>query len=406
MTTGPEALTEDAVGTRERAKQDLEVSIVVPCLNEAQSLAQCVDEALQVLHAEGITGEVVVADNGSTDGSPELAVLHGARVVHVAARGYGSAIRGGVVGAYSEFVVVADADGQHDFADVPKFVEKLSEGYELVIGNRFAGDMKPGAMTFSHRYIGNPLLSGLLRFLFHPGIHDVQCGMRGLTKTAFDQLDLRSTGFEFAAEMVVKGARHKLRMTEIPVVLRPDQRGRPPHLRTVPDGLRQLIFILMCSPNWLFVVPGGILLGLGFALVTWLFVGPQHVGNLHLQTRTQLFGVILASIGFDILSIGLFARVYSYSEPLRSQRRSLGRALKAVKLEQALALGGLFIAVGLIGAAFEFALWVSRGFGNFPDDSALIFWSLWFLIGVQTCFSSIFLSMIGISRGTWIGEPT
>jgi hypothetical protein len=230
--------------------------------------------------------------------------------------------------------------------------------------------------------------------------------MRGLTKTAYAQLDLRTTGFEFDAEMVVKGVHHKLRMTEIAINLRPDQRDRPPHLRTLPDGLRQLIFLLMCSPNWLFIIPGAILLALGFAIVTWLFVGPQHIANLHFQARTQMFGVLLASLGFDIVSIGFFARVYSYSEPLRTNRRSLGRALKAVKLEQALAVGGAFITVGVIGAAFEFALWASRGFGIFPDDSAFIFWSCWFIIGVQTCLSSIFLSMLGISRGQWIGEPT
>jgi glycosyltransferase involved in cell wall biosynthesis len=383
------------------------VSVIMPCLNEARSLGGCIDQAHKALSAAGIEGEVVIADNGSTDGSLEIAEEHRARVVHVSARGYGSAVRGGIEATTAPFIVLGDADGQHNFNEIPDFVEKLRDGYDLVMGNRFSGAMARGAMSWSHRYIGNPLLSGLLRVLFHPRIHDAQCGFRALTRTAYEHMDLRTTGFELCPEMVVKASRQRLRITEIPIQVLPDQRDRPPHLRTVPDGWRHLSFLLMCAPNWLFIAPGAALLGVGVALVSWLFVGPQKLGGVALNTRSELFGVILASLGLQIMSIGLFARVYSYSEP-RSinaiHQRSIARVLRTIKLEQGLAVGGGMIVIGLVGAIWQYARWASHGFGIIQGNRAIIFWSLWVLLGVQICFSSFFLSMLGVSRGTWIGD--
>jgi len=383
--------------------QPCDVSVVIPCLNEERSIANCVDLARAALSSAGVDGEVVIADNGSSDRSVELAMSRGARVVHVAERGYGSAVRGGIDASLGKIVVVGDADGQHGFTELPEFVAKIHDGYDVVIGNRFAGGLAPGSMTWSHRYIGNPILSGTLRLLFHPGIHDAQCGFRAMTREAYESLDLRTTGFECCPEMVIKAKRHHLRMTELPVTTLPDQRDRPPHLRTVPDGWRHLSFILMCSPNWLFIVPGLVLLALGVGIVSWLFVTTLHFGNVALDSRAQLFGLVLAVLGFQIASIGVFARVFSYSEPFRVHARSLERSLKSLKLEQGLVAGGVLIVVGVAGAIANAASWVSNGYGVLHNPRDVIFWTMWFVLGIQICFSSFFLSMIGVSRGTWIG---
>ncbi len=388
------------------AEATVKTSVVIPCLNEERSIGRCVDEAREGLARLGGGGEVLVADNGSTDRSVELAAARGARVVHVRAPGYGNALRGGVLQAAGRYVVAGDADGQHDFRELGSFVEMLDAGYDLVVGDRFSGVIVHGAMSWSHRYIGNPLLSGLLRLLFHPKVHDAQCGMRAFTRAAFDQMDLRTTGFELCPEMVVKAARQRMRIGEVGISVRPDTRDRPPHLRTLPDGWRHLSFLLMCAPNFLFIAPGGALFALGVALVSWLFVGPQHVGHVSLDTRAELFGLVLASLGFQIMSIGLFARVISYSDPRRARSRSLGRFFKGLRLEQGLAAGGLLIAVGLAGGITEYVAWAHGGYGILHDDRAVIFFALWFVLGIQICFSSFFLSMIGVSRGTWLGEPT
>ncbi len=380
------------------------MSVVIPCLNEERSIGICVDQARQMLQKAGLVGEVVVADNGSTDKSAQIATDHGARVVPVPQRGYGSAVRGGIDASLGNLIVIGDADGQHDFSMLSEFVAKLKEGYDVVIGNRFAGDLRPGSMTWSHRYIGNPLLSGTLRLLFHPRIHDAQAGFRALTRSAYVAMDLRTTGFESCPEMVIKAVRHGLRMTELPVTTLPDERDRPPHLRTVPDGWRHLSFILMCSPNWLFIAPGFALLLLGVADVTWLFIGPQHIGSVVLDTRAQLFGVILAVLGFQIASVGVFARVFSYSKPFHTRARALDRTLQAVKLEQGLMVSGVLVLVGLVGSIWSYITWASQGFGILHNPRELIFWTLWLLLGVQICFSAFFLSMIGVSRGTWIGD--
>lgn len=384
--------------------QTIEVSVVIPCLNEERSIGTCVDQALKMLGKTGLVGEVVVADNGSTDSSAQIAIDHGARVVPVDQRGYGSAVRGGIDASLGNLIVIGDADGQHDFSMLPEFVAKLQEGYEVVIGNRFSGDLQPGSMTWSHRYIGNPLLSGTLRLLFHPKIHDAQAGFRALTRSAYVAMDLRTTGFESCPEMVIKAVHHGLKMTELPVPTLPDERDRPPHLRTVPDGWRHLSFILMCSPNWLFIAPGLILLLLGVVDVTWLAIGPHHFGSIVLDTRAQLFGVVFAVLGFQIASIGVFARVFSYSKPFHTKARFLERTLQSVNLEKGLLVSAILALVGLVGIIWSYITWASQGFGILHNPRDLIFWLLWLLLGVQISFSSFFLSMIGVSRGIWIGE--
>lgn len=387
-----------------RGSEGIEVSVVIPCLNEANSLALCVDKALAAFRQIGVDGEVVVADNGSTDRSIEIAQQHGARVVHVAAKGYGNALRAGIEAAHGAFIVMGDADDSYDFSEVPKFVGKWREGNDLVMGNRLRGEIKPGAMPWHHHYIGTPVMSAILNTFFHAGIGDVNCGMRGFTKELYNRLDLRTTGMEFASEFAIKTARSGARVAEIPITLWPDKRGRPPHLRSFRDGWRHLRFMLLYAPNWLFLLPGGILATFGAALVIWLLPGQQRIGAAVIDVHTMLFGMVFALTGTQIIAIGLFAKVYSYAERLAPKQRSLERWLRRVKLEEGLAFGAiitLFGAGGIVWVAYQ---WVRRDFGPLNEFRVAIFFSLCFLLGIQIVFSSFFLSMLGISRGTYIGD--
>ena len=275
----------------------LDVSVVIPCLNEANSLAFCIDKATAAFRTAGLRGEVVVADNGSTDGSIAIAEEHGARVVPVSERGYGAALRAGIASAHGEFIIMGDADDSYDFTEVPNFVAKLREGYDLVMGNRFSGGIKPGAMPPLHKYFGNPGLTFLLNTLFRSGVGDVYCGLRGFTRALAERLDVRSTGMEFALEMVIKAVQMKARVAEIPIILWPDKRGRAPHLRSFRDGWRSLRFMLLYAPNWLFLLPGASLGALGLAMVFWLLPGPRQVGGIHLDIHTMIFGVFFTLLG-------------------------------------------------------------------------------------------------------------
>src|SRR5882762_7506312 len=339
-------LTSEAMQTaRTEIPNGVEVSVVIPCLNEANSLAFCVDKARKAFQAAGLSGEVVVADNGSTDGSIGIAEEHGARVIRVTERGYGAALRAGIAGSRGAFIIMGDADDSYDFSDVPRFVEKLREGNDIVMGNRFSGEIKPGAMPLLHKYFGNPGLTALLNTLFHVHIGDSYCGMRGFTRSLYDRLDLRSSGMEFALEMVIKSAQIGARIAEIPIILWPDKRGRAPHLRSFRDGWRSLRFMLLYAPNWLFLLPGISLLLAGLGLVFWLLPGPRRMGHVTFDVHTMLFGMIFALLGAQVVAIGLFAKVFSYSERF-SQQRSLERWLHRVKLEHGLVIGGILTLIG------------------------------------------------------------
>jgi glycosyltransferase involved in cell wall biosynthesis len=382
-----------------------EVSVVIPCLNEANSIRACVQKALDSFRATGLRGEVVVADNGSTDGSAEIAGELGARVVHVTQRGYGSALRAGIAAARGSFIVMGDADDSYDFSEVPQFAAEWRKGYDVVMGNRFRGEIKPGAMPWHHKYIGNPALSALLNVLFGAGIGDAHCGMRGFTRAIYDQMDLRSTGMEFASEFVIKAAQLGARMTQIPVTLWPDKRGRPPHLRSFHDGWRHLRFMLLYAPNWLFVLPGGILLAFGLFLVFWLLPGPRHLtAHVVLDIHTMIFGVFFTLIGLQILSIGMFAKVFSYAERFDHGQAGLERLLRKVTFEGGLLLGGSLFLLGFAGCAWITWQWAAEGFGALQQVRGVLFWAMWMFIGLQVTFASFFLSMLGISRGTYIGD--
>jgi glycosyltransferase involved in cell wall biosynthesis len=383
----------------------VEVSVVIPCLNEANSLAFCVDKAVNAFRAAGLCGEVIVADNGSTDGSIQIAEEHGARVIRVAERGYGAALRAGIAGARGSFIIMGDADDSYDFSDVPRFVEKLREGNDIVMGNRFRGEIKPGAMPPLHKYFGNPGLTALLNTLFHTHIGDGYCGMRGFTRSLYDRLDLRSSGMEFALEMIIKSGQIGARIAEIPIILWPDKRGRAPHLRSFRDGWRSLRFMLLYAPNWLFLLPGAALMASGLFLVLWLLPGPRKISShVVLDIHTMIFGVIFTLLGAQILSIGAFAKVFSYAERFDRRSVSLRRVLKRVTLETGLLLGGVLSLMGFAGCAWVTWQWAASGFGELHEIRQVLFWSMWLFLGLQIIFASFFLSMLGISRGTFIGD--
>jgi glycosyltransferase involved in cell wall biosynthesis len=397
--------TEGSQSERTGTKQAVEVSVVIPCLNEANSLAFCVDKAVNAFRATGLCGEVIVADNGSTDRSIQIAEEHGARVVRVPERGYGAALRAGIAAAGGPFIIMGDADDSYDFTDTPRFVEKLREGFDIVMGNRFRGGIQPGAMRWHHKYIGNPGLTTLLNLFFRAGIGDSHCGMRGFKRAMYDRMDLRSTGMEFASEFVIKGAQLGAKITEIPITLWPDKRGRPPHLRSFRDGWRHLRFMLLYAPNWLFLLPGTVLVLFGLSLVFWLLPGPRQISpRVVLDIHTMIFGVIFTLLGVQILSIGAFAKVFSYAERFDRHSVSLKRVLKRVTLESGLLLGGALFLIGFAGCVWITWQWAASGFGELHEVRQVLFWSMWLFLGLQIIFASFFLSMLGISRGTYIGD--
>ena len=389
----------------EQSDLPLDVSVVIPCLNEAKSLGFCVEKAVTAFSKAGLRGEVIVADNGSTDGSIEIAEVSGARVIHVVERGYGAALKHGITCTRGKYVIMGDADDSYDFSEVPNFVHKLRQGYDLVMGNRFKGGIKPGAMPPLHKYFGNPGLSWLVNCFFGAGVGDSYCGMRGFSRDLYDKLDLRSTGMEFALEFVIKSSQIGARISEIPIILWPDKREGPPHLRSFRDGWRSLRFMLMYAPNWLYLLPGVLLVLCGLTLVTWLLPGPRRLtSRVTLDIHTMVFGMIFTLLGAQILSIGAFAKVFSYAARFDRGTISLKRFLKRITLETGLIIGGLIFFAGFLGCAWITWQWASSGFGPLYEIRKVLFWAMWLFLGIQIIFSSFFLSMLGISRETYIGD--
>jgi hypothetical protein len=303
---------------------------------------------------------------------------------------------------------MGDADDSYDFGEVPRFVQELRKGNDVVMGNRFAGEIKPGAMPWHHKYIGNPGLTALLNLFFHSGVGDTHCGMRGFTREVFEKMDLRSSGMEFASEFVIKAAQLHAKTSEMPITLWKDKRGRPPHLKSFRDGWRHLRFMLLYAPNWLFILPGGLLMILGVFLTGWLLPGPRSIPHqphaIVLDVHTMIFGLIFTLMGAQILAIGAFAKVFSYAERFDRNTVSLKRALKKVTFESGLLLGGVLFLAGLAGCAHVVYLWAKSDFGQLQQVREVLFWSMWLFLGMQIIFSSFFLSMLGISRGTYIGD--
>ena len=385
-------------------KDDPDVSIVLPCLNEARSLGDCVDAAFASLGKLGVHGEVVVCDNGSTDGSADIALVHGARVVHAKVKGYGSALRTGIAESRGKFIILGDADGSHDFREIDRFIAKWREGYSFVVGNRLHAQLKKGAMSWHHRHVGTPVLTAILNLFFGASVTDVNCGMRGMTREIADQLDLRTNGMEFASESLIKAARSGARIAEVPITMWPDRRDRPPHLRTFRDGWRHLRIIFLSAPNWLFLLPGGLLIMFGIGIVSWLLPGPAFAGRVELNINTISLAMMLILIGTHVFSIGLFVKVFCYTERLSRTQTDLVRWLKRLKLEHGLLLGALLVILGFFGDVVVFRHWAANGFGQLTAVRSVFFYSLSLFLGIEVIFSSVFLSMLGISRDTYVGE--
>jgi glycosyltransferase involved in cell wall biosynthesis len=375
------------------------VSVVLPCLDEAETLHACIRVAQAGLAATGLRGEVVVADNGSTDRSVQIARHCHARVVEVSERGYGSALRGGIEAARGEFVVIGDADQSYDFAAIPVLVEQLRQGHDLVMGNRFRGSIEPSAMPWSHRVIGNPLLSWLGRLFFHSRVGDFHCGLRAFRRDAILGLDLTSTGMEFASEMVVKASLQGLRVSEVPITLHRDGRSRPPHLRTWRDGWRHLRFMLLYSPRWLFLIPGATLFLVGAAVSAWVLWGSGRVGGIGLGVDTLLVAGITSLVGYQVIVFAVFTKVFVIREGLHPTHPLLTRLNRYVRLETGLLAGGVMTVSGTVILVLAFTAWASKGFGLLnPAESmrAAIPGCVLLALGVQTIFASFFLSILGV----------
>jgi glycosyltransferase involved in cell wall biosynthesis len=340
-----------------------ELTILMPCLDEAATVGSCIAKAREFLARAGIPGEVLVADNGSRDGSRELAREAGARVVEVPERGYGAALAAGIAAASGRYVIMGDADDSYDFSRLDDFVEKLREGYPLVMGNRFKGGIRKGAMPWLHRYLGNPVLSFIGRLLFRAKVGDFHCGLRGFDREAVRSLDLRTPGMEFASELVVKASLAGWRIAEVPTTLHPDGRGRPPHLRSWRDGWRHLRFLLLFCPRWLFLYPGLVLLLLGIALTAALYVAPLHVGRAGLDIHSMLYASAAAILGLQLCLFALFARVSAQNAGLLPRRPALEAFLRAASLERGLLFGLAAAAGGFIWSAVTFWHWREVGFG-------------------------------------------
>ena len=380
---------------------ECELSVIMPCLNEAETLEVCINKARGFMEKHGIDGEVVIADNGSTDGSQGLATKCGARVVDVAAKGYGSALMGGIRAARGRFIIMGDADDSYDFVNLMPFVEKLREGHDLVMGNRFRGGIKPKAMPPLHRYLGNPVLTFIGRLLFKSPSGDFHCGLRGFRKDAAMELDLRTTGMEFASEMVVKMTLNKKRIAEVPTTLSKDGRSRPPHLRSWHDGWRHLRFLLLYSPRWLFFYPG--LAAIIIGLITWAYLlpSPQLINGIRLDVHTLLYGALLLMLGYQSVIFAVFTKVFAISEGLLPQDPRLEKHLSEVSLEKGLICGGLALLLGIAGSILALVNWEMKGFGglNPSDTLRVVIPSVTAIaLGFQTMLSSLFLSVLQLRR--------
>lgn len=376
-----------------------EVSVVMPCLNEAETVAVCVRKARECLGKAGVSHEVLVADNGSTDGSQELARRAGARVVDVAEKGYGSALMGGFRAARGRYVIMGDADDSYDFSDLMPFVEALRAGADLAMGNRFKGGILPGAMPPLHRYLGNPVLTGIGRLFFGSPCGDFHCGLRGFHRERLLALDLATTGMEFASEMVVKASLHGLRVVEVPTKLHPAGRTRPPHLRSWRDGWRHLRFLLIYAPRWLFFYPGLLLMAAGTAFGAWLMPGRRYVAGAALDIHTLLFAALMVLIGYQAVIFSVFTKVFAARAGLVPMDERIERLHRSFTLEAGLLLGAAMMLAGLGGAAWAIRGWQQAGFGELEASVTMrsVIPAVTFLaMGCQTALASFFLSVLGL----------
>jgi len=378
-----------------------ELTILMPCLNESETLEICIRKAQEFLAANGVRGEIVVSDNGSSDGSQEIAERCGARVVDVPERGYGAALIYGSSAARGRFIIMGDSDDSYDFSDLMPFVEKLRAGFELVMGNRLKGGIKPGAMPWKNRWIGTPALSAIGRIFFQSPVGDFNCGLRGFSADAFRKMKLRTTGMEFASEMIVKATLLKLRIAEVPTTLSPDGRNRAPHLRPWRDGWRHLRFMLLCSPRWLFLYPGLLLVLSGLVTGACLLPGPRTIGNVTLDIHTLFYCAIGVLVGFQALLFAIFSKTFGMTEGLLPPDPKMRTFFRFFHLEMCLGVGILLVLAGLGGAVYSVTFWREQGFGALVPSHVMriaIPSGVSLALGCQVVLSSFFLSLLRMGR--------
>lgn len=373
------------------------LTILLPCLNEAETLLVCVQKAHASIRDLGISGEVLVADNGSTDGSQAIAIAAGARVVDVPTRGYGAALIAGINNSHSMYVVMGDADDSYALDDLGPFLAELENGFDLVMGNRFKGGISPGAMPWLHKYLGNPILSWLGKVLFKVPISDFHCGLRAFNADKIRALKLKSTGMEFASEMVVKASLNGLKIAEVPTTLKPDGRSRAPHLRTWRDGWRHLVFLLAASPRFLFLYPGILMLMIGLLGSLLTLRGESSVLNLFLSSNTYFLSIGLMLVGIQTIIMAILARIFSSTLGILPKRRHISDFLRYFTLERGIVLGLFLIAIGI--AAFTMLLlnWNGAGFDSYSTTLSLRISGVIILAtlsGLQILFASFFASMV------------
>jgi glycosyltransferase involved in cell wall biosynthesis len=394
-------MSDQTSAPHDSAAGPVELSIVMPCLNEAQTVGTCIRKARGFLESRGVPGEVIIADNGSTDGSQEIATGLGARVVQVTEKGYGSALMGGIAEARGRYIIMGDSDDSYDFSDLGLFLEKLRQGYDLVMGNRFKGGIKPGAMPSLHRYLGNPVLSFIGYLFFKTPVRDFHCGLRGFNKDVVRLMDLRTTGMEFASEMVVKASLHGVKVAEVPTTLSPDGRDRPPHLRSWRDGWRHLRFLLFFSPKWLFFIPGLCLSLFGLVIVGALMFGPVTLFGVTFSNNTMIYGTAMILVGVQSMFFFLLAKAFTVFTKLAPKPAWFDKFYNAWTFEAPLLIGVVLILLGLGGVAFTLLVWKSVLFGPLDPVWSVRLASLSALclsLGASLIFNSFFFGLISTGR--------
>ncbi len=380
---------------------EIELSIVMPCLNEAETLEACVRKATRFFSDYHVQGEVIVADNGSTDGSQDIARRNGARVVDVKEKGYGSALKGGILAANGQYIVMGDSDDSYDFSALMPFVEKMRAGFDFVMGNRFKGGIEKGAMPFLHYYLGNPVLSFLGRLFFKSEIGDFHCGLRGFTKKAFLEMDPQTTGMEFASELVMKATLLNLKIAEVPIKLYPDGRSRPPHLRTWRDGWRHLRFMLIYAPTWLFLYPGLLLILFGALVGGAIVISPVRMGSVTFDVNTLIYMAIMVLIGFQSVSFYVHARLFAMNSGILPRSERFFKVLDFFSLELSIFCSLFLILLGLGGTLYALDVWSDRAFGQLDPQKALrivIPSTLSLLMGFQLLLGSFFNTILSLKR--------
>ena len=371
----------------------------MPCLNEAETVAACIHKAQRAISRLRVHAEIILADNGSTDGSQAVAEGLGARVIEIPRKGYGNALIGGIAAARGRFVIMGDADDSYDFSAIGPLLDRLRDGYDLVMGNRFAGGIEEGAMVWSHRWVGNPALTFISRVFFHTPVGDMHCGLRGFRKDSYEKLRLRATGMEFASEMVIKASLQRMKIAEVPVTLSPDGRTRPPHLRTWRDGWRHLRFMLLFSPRWLFLYPGIGLFAFGVAVGGLLETGPKQLGVVQFDIHTLLLAGFSCLIGYQLVVFAVFTKVFAMEQGFHPPNPSYRAMFRYISLETGLAIGALMVLLGVAGIAIAVISWRSVGFGSLDPRLTMrevIPAAVLLTLGVQTVFASFFLSILGL----------